>query len=83
MDQFLKDKAMELITGNEGNNDIAKRVFHGYTEEEINKLREEYFKDTCESCTNNNDCSMQHAARLSGNAEGFGCTVHNAKETER
>ena len=82
MDQFLKDKAMELITGREGQNAIAKRVFPGYTEEEINELREEYFKTTCESCTHNNDCSMQHAASLSGNGDGFGCTVHNAKEKE-
>jgi len=36
--------------------------------------------DTCESCTHNNDCSMQHAARLSGNAEGFGCTVHKTEK---
>lgn len=29
MDQFLKDKAMELITGNEGNNDIQKECSMG------------------------------------------------------
>ena len=35
---------------------------------------------TCESCTHNNDCSMQHASRLSGNGDCFGCTVHNEKD---
>ena len=35
---------------------------------------------TCESCTHNNDCSIQNAANLSGHGKGFSCIIHETKE---
>ena len=34
---------------------------------------------SCKTCTHDDDCSMQQAARLSGNDYGFWCSVHTSK----
>ena len=38
---------------------------------------------TCESCNHNNDCSMQHAAKLSGNSDRFFCNLHTGHIEDR
>jgi len=81
----LHDKIMNIqVKGYPKVMDIetAYKIGHRDARHAAAELSLEYENDqeTCESCTHNNDCSIQNAANLSGHGKGFSCSIHETKE---